>query len=164
MVIPRCPACAEAVAWLGRAQQVLPDLHLLLVGPWPTVEVEALSSDAGLAFLVDEGRRMGAAWGVQRAATLVLLLDGRPYGRLDGPFTEDEIVRSLAVLAAALRDGPWQFLGIAIPLGEARTLAGDPFNLDELPRPLLILFFNPHCRPAGMRWRGLSSLERRSCL
>lgn len=98
---------------------------------------------------------MGAAWSVRRAPALVLLLDGRLYGRLHGPFTEDEIVRSLAVLAAAPREGPWQFLGIAIPLGEARTLAGDPVNLDELPRPLPIRFFDPNCPPCRDALAGL---------
>lgn len=98
---------------------------------------------------------MGAAWGVRRAPALVLLLDGCLYGRLDGPFTEAEILRSLAVLAAAPREGPWQFLGIAIPSGEAQTLAGNPVNLDELPRPLPIRFFDPNCPPCPDALAGL---------
>ncbi len=158
VVVPGCPACVEAVAWLGEAQRVFPDLDLLLVGPWCTEGLEALSSEAGLALLVDEGGRVGVAWGVRRAPALVLLLDGRPQGRLDWPFTEDEIVRGLEVLAAAPREGPWQFLGAAVPSGEARMLAGDPVNLDELPRPLLVLFFNPDCPPCWDALPGLTEL------
>jgi len=53
VVVPGCPACVEAVAWLGEAQRVFPDLDLLLVGPWRTEGLEALSSEAGLSLLVD---------------------------------------------------------------------------------------------------------------
>lgn len=92
---------------------------------------------------------------MQRAPALVFLLDGRPPGRLDGPFTEAEVVRGLDELATAPQEGPWPLLGAAVQLGEARMLAGDPVNLDELPRPLLVLFFNPDCPP---RWDGLPAL------
>lgn len=98
---------------------------------------------------------MGATWGVRRAPALVLLLDGLSHVRLDWPFTEGELVRGLEELAAAPREGPWQLLGTVIPLGEARMLAGDRVNLDELPRPLLLLFFNPACPPC---WDALSGL------
>jgi len=85
----------------------------------------------------------------------VVLLDGRPLGRLDWPFTEDELVRGLQELAAAPREGPWQLLGARVSLGEARTFAGEHVNLDDLPRPLLVLFFNPLCPPC---WDALPGL------
>ncbi len=161
VVIPSCPVCVEGVAWLGEAQRAFPDLDLLLVGPWRTEELEALSSEVRLPLLVDEGGRMGAGLGVQRAPSLVLLLDGRPHGRLDWPFTEAELVRGLEELAAAPREGPWQFLGSPVPLGEARMLPGDPVNLDELPRPLLVLFFNPDCPPCWDALPGLIKLREK---
>ena len=94
-------------------------------------------------------------WGVRRAPNLVLLLDGRPHGRLDWPFTEDEIVRGLEVLAAAPREGPRQFLGAVVPLGMGRTLDGHIADLDALSRPVLLVFFNPDCPPC---WDALPAL------
>jgi thiol-disulfide isomerase/thioredoxin len=90
---------------------------------------------------------MGAALGVRRAPTVVFLLDGMPVSRLDWPFTEAELGRGVADLAAAPWGGLWQRLGAEVMLGERRTVDGEPVDLDGLPRPLLVLFFNPLCPP-----------------
>ncbi|HEU68536.1 MAG TPA: hypothetical protein ENN53_04885, partial [Candidatus Acetothermia bacterium] len=90
LVLPGCPACEEALSWFSQVHQSFPEIGFLLLSPWESEEVSVASAELGLPFLVDEGGRMGAAWGVRRAPNLVLLLDGRPHGRLDWPFTEDE--------------------------------------------------------------------------
>ena len=161
VVAPGCPACVEAAAWLGEARRAFPHLDLLLVGRWRTEELEALSSEAGLPLLVDEGGRMGAAWGVRRAPALVLLLDGRPHGRLDWPFTEDELLLGLEELATAPREGPWQLLGAVVPLGMGRALDGEMADLDALSRPLLLVFFNPLCPPCWDALPGLTGLREK---
>lgn len=159
VVIPGCPACEHAIRWLGKVQHAHPQIRFLLVAPSLTEELEAAASQLGLPLVVDEGGRMGAASGVRRAPTVVLVLDGRPRDRLDWPFTQDELALGLEELAAAPRQGPWQFLGSTISLGEARTLEGEPVNLDEFPRPLLVLFFNPLCPPCWDALPGLVELS-----
>ena len=161
VVLPGCPACEDAIGWLGEVYHAYPRIEFLLVAPWTNAELEAAASKRGLPLAVDEGGRMGAAWGVRRAPTVVLLLDGRPHGRLDWPFTEAQLVRGLDELAAAPREGPWQFLGAAVPLGETRTLEGEPVNLDEFPRPVLVLFFNPLCLPCWEALPGLVDMKEK---
>jgi len=158
VVLPGCPACEHAIRWLGEVRHDYPQIQFLLLAPLRTEELRAIASPLDLPLAVDEGGRIGARLGVRRAPTAVLLLDGRPQGGLDWPFTQDALVRAVEDLAAAPREGPWQLLGSAVPLGEARMLAGDPINLDELPRPLLVLFFNPLCPPCWDALPGLVEL------
>jgi len=157
VVLPGCPACEHAIRWLGKAQHAHP--QILLLAPRFTEELQGAASQVGLPLRVDEGGRMGAALGVRRAPTVVFLLDGRLLGRLDWPFTEDELVRGLHELAAAPREGPWRLLGARVSLGEVRTLAGEHVNLDELPRPLLVLFFNPLCPPCWDALPGIAEIS-----
>lgn len=163
-VFPGCPACEDAIGWLGEVYHAYPRIQFLLVVPWMNEELEAAASRLGLSLVVDKGGRMGAAWSVRRAPVLVFHLDGRPHGRLDWPFTEAELVLGLEELAASPREGPWQFLGAVVPLGEARILARDPVNLAELPRPLLVLFFNPDYPPCWDALPGLVELCERVLL
>ena len=147
VVLPNCPACEKVIRWLGQANQAYPGLNFLLFAPWLADELEAASSQAGLALAVDKGGRLGAGLGVKRAPTVVFFLDGRPVGRLDWPFTEAERVHGLDELATTPRAGPWQYLGAVVSLGTFPTLEGEPVNLDELPGPVVLSFFNPLCSP-----------------
>lgn len=73
-----CPAWERAVAWLGRARRVSPDLHLLFVGPWRTGELGALFSGLQREAMPGEGRR---------TATSPHLKDQK---RSDGPLEGEE--------------------------------------------------------------------------
>ncbi|GAB4312078.1 MAG: hypothetical protein Kow0097_13730 [Candidatus Bipolaricaulota bacterium] len=161
VVLPGCPACEHAIAWLGAVYHAHPQIRFLLVSPWTNAELEAASSQLDLPLAVDEGGRRGATWGVRRAPSLVFLLDGRPHARLDWPFPKAELRRGLEELAAAPQEGPWQFLGAAVPLGLGRTLDGEPADLDALPRPLLLVFFNPDCPPCWDALPGLIELSEK---
>jgi len=161
VVIPGCPACIRAAAWLGEAQRAFPDLNLLLVSPWPTEELQALSSQTGVVLLVDEGGRIGAGLGVRRAPTAVFLLDRFPLARLEWPFTEADLFRGLADLAGALRGGPWRLLGTKVSISLGRTLEGELVDLDALSRPLLLVFFNPDCPPCWDALPGLIELREK---
>jgi thiol-disulfide isomerase/thioredoxin len=134
-------------------------LQYLLLGPWRTSELAAAASQAGLPLTVDEGGRLGAGLGVVRAPTVVFLLDGRPLTRLEWPFTEAELGRGVADLAAAPRGGPRQLLGAEVSLGTRRALDTEPVDLDGLSRSLLVLFFNPLCPPCWDALPGLVELR-----
>ena len=155
VVLPNCPACEEVIRWLGQANHAYPGLNFLLFAPWLTDELKAASSQAGLALAIDKGGRLGAGLGVKRAPTVVFFLDGRLVGRLDWPFTEAKLVHGLDELATTPRAGPWQYLGAVVSLGAFTTLEGEPVNLDELPGPVVLSFFNPLCPPC---WEALPIL------
>ncbi len=157
VVLPGCPACERVLAWLGEGS--LPAVNLLLVAPWASEELEVWARTLGVPWWVDEGGRMGASLGVQRAPSVVLFLDGRPWQLLPWPLGQGDLVRGLEELAAAPREGPYSLLGSTVPLGEARTFVGEPVNLQELPRPLLFFFFNPDCPPC---WEALRELQKLS--
>ena len=72
---------------------------------------------------------MGAALGVLRAPTVVLLIDGEHVGLLLWPFGKEELERRLLELALASRRGPWALLGTRVLLPEAQTLVGEPVRI-----------------------------------
>lgn len=154
-VVPGCPACEDAIKWLGQAQHAQPEIRSLLLAPWQTRELEAAASQAALPFLVDAGGRIGASLGVKRAPTVIFFLDGLSVGRLEWPSTDKELHERLATLAAAPRPGPWRYFGERVSLGYFTALDGQQVALGELPKPLLISFFNPQCPPC---WDALPTL------
>jgi thiol-disulfide isomerase/thioredoxin len=125
------------------------------VAPRLTEELETVSARTGLPIVLDEGGRMGAGLGVRRAPTVVFLLDGVPFGRLDWPFTEQELRDGLQELSAAPRAGPWLYLNKAVSLGTLPSLDAQPVDFDEIAGPFLISFFNPLCPPC---WEALPAL------
>ncbi len=155
VVLPGCPACEQAIGWLNQARQAYSDLNFLLICPWLTDELQTAAEEADLPLGVDDGGRMGAGLGVTRAPTAVFFLDGVPLSRLDWPFTEQELLESLAELAAAPREGPWPYLGEEVPLGSFTSLDARTVDLDEQPGPFLVSFFNPLCPPC---WDALPAL------
>ncbi len=156
VVLPGCPACERVLAWLGEGS--LPAVNLLLVAPWASEELEVWARTLGVPWWVDEGGRMGASLGVQRAPSVVLFLDGRPWRLLPWPLGQGDLVRGLAELAAAPREGPHALLGSTFPLERLGRLLGEQVDL-QVPRPILFLFFNPECPPC---WEALAELRKLS--
>lgn len=140
VVAPGCPACEKVVPWFAYAAQAFPEIRFLLVAPNATPELAGLAG--GLQVYVDRGGAFGAGLGVRRAPTVILLVEGAVAGRLDWPFTEEELARALASSRAVHVPTPRDLLGSPPPDGSGVDLAGNPVHLSDLPRPLLLVFFN----------------------
>jgi len=159
VILPGCPACEEALGWVGEVYQDFPQIGFLLLSPWESEEIWAASAELGLPSLVDEGGRMGAALGVRRAPTVVFLLDGEPVGLLPWPFGKGELERRLGELASAPRQGPGALLGTRVSLPEVQTFAGEPLRIQQPGEALVLFFFNPECPPCWRALEGLAALE-----
>lgn len=144
-VYPGCPACEVAMVWLGRAANTHPGINALLVCPWLMDELKEAAGEAKLSLVVDEGGLLGADLDVERAPTVVCLLDRQPVARLDWPFGEGDLVQGIEELAATPREGPWQHLGAAVLLGTVATLEGGSVELDCVPGPWLLSFYSSQC-------------------
>mgnify|MGYP005623641419 CR=1 FL=1 len=114
----------------------------------------------GLQLLIDRAGALGSTFGVNRAPTLILLVEGNPVGRLDWPFTEEnvmrELTRSLEFRPLTSRD----LLGAPAPDILALSLSGEPVVLADLSRPLLLVFFNPGCPPCWDALPALAEISR----
>jgi thiol-disulfide isomerase/thioredoxin len=86
---------------------------------------------------------------------VILLGDGRPLGRLDWPFTEEALTQELARFLEFWLPTPRDLLGGEAPRFSAEDLSGREVTFADLPRPLLLVFFNPDCPPC---WDALPAL------
>jgi len=159
-VSPDCPACEDAIAWLGRASGTSPQINSVLLCPWLTDELETSANAAQLRIFVDAGGQLGDSLGVEQAPTVVFLLDREELGRLDWPFTEDELVQGIEELGASQRSGPWANLGEGVSLGPIATLRAGSMNLDNIPSPWLLSFYSPLCPACQNGVPALTQLSR----
>ena len=95
--------------------------------------------------LLDSDGSLGARLGVTRAPTVILFMEGVQHNRLDWPFTEPELMAAAAEIVE-LPD-PAQLVGQVPPEFAVVDLTGTKIALADLPRPLLLAFFDPYCPP-----------------
>ncbi|MGC9075349.1 MAG: TlpA family protein disulfide reductase, partial [Candidatus Bipolaricaulaceae bacterium] len=140
VVIPGCPACEEVLPWFTRAAQAFPEIRFLLVAPAATPELTSLVGD--LPVYIDEGGALGWELGVRRAPAVLLSVEGVIIDRLDWPFTEGKLLRSLAesLLVEIEMPNPKELLGQPAPEFSGLDLEGQKITFAELPRPLLLVF------------------------
>jgi len=114
VVLPGCPACEQALSRLSGAGQAFPTIRAAVAAPDLTPELAAaIEADApGVPVVRDPGGALGRGFGVRQAPTVILLVAGRPVGRLDWPFAEEDLARR----ADAIPRDPDR----ARPRGEAR--------------------------------------------
>jgi hypothetical protein len=144
-VAPGCPACQDAIAWLGGTASSQPLVSPLILGPSLTSALERLAADVDLPVAIDEDGTLSNGMGVERAPTVICLLDGRPVARLDWPFGEGDLAQKIDELASLPRLGPWQHLGATVSLGTASTLGGGTVLLDDIRGPWVLSFYSVNC-------------------
>jgi len=159
LVFPGCPACEEVLGWLGETIPAFPELRFLTVVLWGSEEVSAaLGRQDGLGVFADQQGFLAAGFQIKRAPTLVLLAGGQPVERLDWPFSQPALLAASERLARLEVKRPQDLVGLPPPGLAGTGLTGAEITLEELPRPVLLVFFNPNCPPC---WETLSALESR---
>lgn len=160
VVIPGCPACEEFLPWFYLAARAFPEVKFLLIAPEATPELQALVEGRvfEIPVLLDVEGVFGTWLGVDRAPTVLLSLEGVEIDRLDWPFTQGGLFRKLAesLLVEIEFPDPKELLGQPAPDFSTTGLEGEEITLAELPRPLLLAFFNPGCSPG---WDFLPALR-----
>ncbi len=154
VVLPGCPACEQALTWFSALGEESPEIQFAVVAPTVAPELTA-AVPPPLRVLADAGGTLGGRLGVKRAPTLVLLVEGSAASRLDWPFTEAELTMALSSSPMEHVPSPHDLLGNPAPGVSGLDLAGNPAYLSDLPRPLLLVFFNPGCPPC---WDALPEL------
>ncbi len=147
VVIPGCPACERVLPWFSRAAQAFPEIRFLVVAPAATPELAGLAGD--LPVYIDEGGALGWELGITRAPAVLLSVEGVIIDQLDWPFTEGQLLRSLAesLLVEIRLPSPRELLGRPAPEFTAVDLNGEEISFSGLPRPVLLVFFDPGCPP-----------------
>ena len=160
VVVPGCPACEEAILWLGQAANVFPKIRFALVAPEITAELALLTNVAApwVRIVLDRGGALGGTFGVRRAPTVILLVEGTPAGRLDWPFSEQDL--SAAFASSLLEETVYDLVGVPAPDFVTHDLEGTEVRASELSRPLLLVFFNPGCPPCWEVLPGLAEISR----
>jgi thiol-disulfide isomerase/thioredoxin len=143
VVIPGCPACEEVLPWFSQAAQAFPEIRFLLVAPWSTDELRKLAG--AIPVYIDGGGMLGASLGVKRAPTVVFWAGGVPVHRLEWPFDRAKLEKGLEEVLAHPVPDPRALLGHLAPDFLASNLEGEPVLLASLPKPILLVFFNPGC-------------------
>ena len=147
VVIPGCPACEKVLPWFSRAAQAFPEIRFLVVAPEVTPELAGLAGE--LPVYIDEGGTLGLELGITRAPTVLLSVEGVIINQLNWPFTEGQLFRSLAesLLVEIRLPSPRELLGQPAPEFTAVDLNGEEISFSGLPRPVLLVFFDPGCPP-----------------
>jgi len=160
VILPGCPACEEVITWFGRAAQAIPQVNFLLVTLVATPKLIAFVNEhaEGIRVALDSDRSLGARLGVTRAPTVFLFMEGAQIARLGWPFTEQDLLSEVVRLAEF--PDPAQLVGQAAPEFTAVDLGGSEVVLAELPRPLLLAFFNPYCPPCWTTLPTLAEISR----
>jgi peroxiredoxin len=146
VVVPGCPACEEFIEWFLRAAQAFPEVRFLLIAPAATAELKDHVQDQ-IQVLIDSGGTLSGWFGVRRAPTVILSVEGLHVARLDWPFTEGFLLRHLAesLLMAVELPNPMELLGQPAPGFSARDLGGKESGISALTRPLLLTFIDANC-------------------
>jgi hypothetical protein len=157
VALPGCPACEQLIEWFGHATQAFPEVQFLLVAPEISPD---LVGAVGTKFevLLDLGALFGTRLRVERAPTVFLDVNGVYVGRLDWPFSEEELLRALAesLLIPIKFPNPKELLGQLAPDFSSLDLAGKEIALSGVPRPLLLVFLSLGCSSC---WEVLPTLE-----
>ena len=151
VILPGCPACEQVITWFALAGQAFPQVNFLLVTRAATPEFISFVNEhaTGMRVLLDSGGFLGARLGVTRAPTAFLVTEGAQHNRLDWPFTQQQFLQALeeSIRAESVFPDPSELLGQPAPEFTVVDLAGTKIALADLPRPLLLSFFDPHCPP-----------------
>lgn len=163
VILPGCPACEEVIEWFAQGAQAFPQINLLLVTPAATPALASFVEEhaKGLQVLLDQDGILGAMLAVERAPTVFLTVGGMHIDQLDWPFTQQEFRQAVEESLHTEFEVPdtTELLGHPAPDFTALDLAGMEIALADLPRPLLVSFFNPDCPPC---WEVLPALVEAS--
>ena len=146
-VSPDCPACETAISWLGHGITIDPKINCVILCPWLTEDLELSAGAAQVGIFVDDGGQLGASLDVEQAPTAIFFLDREELGRLDWPFTEDELIQEIERLSVVPRTGPWEHLGEEYSsAGLISMLRGRMIDLSDIPYPWMLSFYRPLCQ------------------
>jgi len=173
VILPGCPACEEVIEWFVRAAQAFPQIDFLFVTPAATQEFVAMwrasfveedaagSTPRRIPVLLDQDGVLGSTLGVERAPSVFLTMDGMYIDQLDWPFTQQELLPALeeSLHVEFVAPAPTGLLGQLATDFSALDLAGTEIALADLPRPLLVSFFNPDCPRCWEIMPALTSLS-----
>ncbi len=150
-----CEACESVLPWIHRGQDVFPEFRYVLSYPSPIpagLQEEALAAE----LYADDGAVFGRDLGVEEAPTILVFSSGRSIARLDWPFAEADLLRTLAT-ASILNETlltPSVLVGGLAPAFTAVDLGGTTVSSEHLGLPLLLVFLSPECPSC---WGGAGS-------
>ncbi|MBC7318674.1 redoxin domain-containing protein [Candidatus Bipolaricaulota bacterium] len=158
VVVPGCPACEKVIQWFNHAAEAFPEIRFAFVVPSATPELGQLALE-NMLVLIDDGGKLGLLFGVRRAPTVLLFVEGISMEKLDWPFTEELLLRKLAESLLIAFPNPTELLGNPAPDFSAQSIDGEELAFADLPKPLLLAFIFLGCAPC---WGALPVLVRLS--
>lgn len=144
---PGCSACAAAIGWLERWEEVQTksEVHMAVVVPWDTPELRDALKAVQFPVIVDDKFILAQHFKVKVAPTVVLFAEGAFVRILKWPFYPKELWKNLSELNAFVIPKPQDLLGGPPPKLSGTDLEGKEISLEALPRPFLLFFFSVTC-------------------